>query len=143
VILVDANVLVYAVSNSANHAALAADFLSWAAGRGLCATPRTLEEFAHVNARLSRDREQARRYCVDFATTLGPLEHASEEDLAAALDLWATSSRLDFADAILAAQAKRLDATLISADKAFGEVPDLKWIDLADPELLERVQAAT
>lgn len=140
-ILVDTNVLIYAIGSTESVAELAAGVLAYAGDRDLRITPRVLEEFAHVHARRTRDRVQAREYCEELAAHLGPLEYASEEDIAVALETWAAQPNLDFADALLAAQALRHECPLVSADKAFGEVAGLQWIDLAAPDLLERIQA--
>ncbi len=139
-ILLDTNVLVYAVGRPHQLAEVAADVVAMSDAGGMRITPRVLEEFAYVYARRDRGRDLARELCWEWSAILGPIEHATEEDLAMALDLWADNARLQFADALLAAQAVRLDATLVSADKAFAEVEKLRFVDLADPELQERLQ---
>jgi len=140
-ILVDTNLLIYAVGADERIASLAGDVLAQADACKLRITPRVLEEFAHLHGRRASDRTSVREYCEKWSAMLGPLEFPSEEDLAMALEMWATQPRLDFADALLAAQAIRLGCPLVSADRAFAAVDGLQWIDLADPDLSERLRA--
>ncbi|MDP1793800.1 MAG: type II toxin-antitoxin system VapC family toxin [Acidimicrobiales bacterium] len=139
-ILVDTNVLLYATGRPHQLALAASDALETGTGR-MRITPRVLEEFAHAHARSGRTRADAYARCLEWCDVLGPLHHATEEDLSSALELWAERERLQFADALLAAQAISLDSFLLSADKAFAEVPGLRFLDLADPDLLDQLPA--
>jgi predicted nucleic acid-binding protein len=58
------------------------------------------------------------------------------EDLDLALTLFERQTVLGAFDSMLAAVAlnQRLEA-LVSANRAFGEVPDLRWVDPATPSL--------
>jgi uncharacterized protein len=68
----------------------------------------------------------ARRY----ATLLAPLLTASSDDLEQALTLYERHQSLGAFDALLAATAIRSDATaLVSADRSFGMVRGLRWVD--------------
>jgi predicted nucleic acid-binding protein len=56
------------------------------------------------------------------------------EDIDRALDLFEAHSELGAFDAVLAAVAIGREAeALVSADRAFGLVPGLRWIDPATP----------
>jgi predicted nucleic acid-binding protein len=143
VILLDSNVLMYAVGGDHPFKPLAAALVSLADTGRFRVTPRVLEEFGFVYARRGRTRAEAVEFVGEWASSFAPVEYASEEDLAAGFDLWANHSTIDVADGILAAQARRLDAQLVSADRGFAEVEELDWIDLADPDLLERLETRT
>jgi predicted nucleic acid-binding protein len=142
VILLDSNVLVYAVGRSHPLARVAEDLLAFADTGRFRVTARVLEESAHVNARIGRRRVDARELAGEWAATLGPVEYAAEEDVADGFELWVAHDQLDLADGILAAQAKRLDAHLVSADRAFADVPQLHFVHLADPDLAEKLGIA-
>ncbi len=142
-IFLDSNVLVYAVGRDHHLQASAVDLVGVADGHPLRVTPRVLEEFVHVYARGGRTRTHAVELAGEWAASFGPVEHPSEEDVAMAFDLWAAHGALQVADALLAATAIRLEAQLISADRGYADVPGLDWIDLADPDLLERINAQT
>lgn len=140
-ILVDANVLVYALGGEHRLQAVARDTLELAPTVPLRVTPRALEEFAHAFARRGRSRSSAVELVGEWSASLGPVEHASEEDIAEAFALWAQHPGLQTADALLAATAMRHDAQLLSADRAFADVTGLRYVDLADPDLAERLGA--
>lgn len=97
-------------------------------------TVEVVQEFVHVRAR-RRSRADAvapgRHYLAAFAllTTLS-------EDLDLGLTLFERYPQLGAFDAMLAAVALNRHAeALVSADRAFGEVPNLPWIDPATSAL--------
>jgi predicted nucleic acid-binding protein len=61
---------------------------------------------------------------------------ATPEEVEAGLQLFSRYQRLGSFDAVLAAVAlnRQLDA-LVSADQAFGDVPNLPWVDPASTDL--------
>jgi predicted nucleic acid-binding protein len=97
-------------------------------------TIEVVQEFVHVRAR-RRSRPDAvalgRRY-----TTALSLLVARADDLDLGLTLFERHPALGAFDAVLAAVAlnQRVEA-LVSADRAFGEVPNLPWVDPATPNL--------
>ena len=123
-ILLDTTVLVYAVG--ADHelrepcrkviAAVAAGDVQ------ATTTAEVLQEFAHVRAR-RRDRTDAAVLTGHYLDLLRPLAVADEADVRAGLELFQARSALGSFDALLAAVALRLGATLVSADRAFADVP--------------------
>lgn len=139
-ILLDTNVLVYAATD-APLSPVASDLVARAGVLPLATTARIVEEFAHVYARRSRTRDDAHERVAEITEMLGPLLFTADETLAAALDLWAGHPSLDLTDALLAATAIDLGAALVSADKAFGDVAGLQFVDLAAPDLSERLGA--
>lgn len=98
-------------------------------------TIMALQEFTHVRAR-RRPRDEAAALARAYAGLLDLLETEGDEfDLA--LDLFCQHPSLGAFDATLAAVAIRREAeALISADRAFGDVRGLSWIDPASPDLL-------
>jgi predicted nucleic acid-binding protein len=126
VILLDTSVLVYAVGDAHALRAPCREVLG-GARRGLVAARTTVEvvqEFAHVRAR-RRPRADATRHARDFVRGLGPLLVTTSADLALGLDLFERTSLGAF-DAVLAAVALNNEAeALVSADRAFAEVPGL------------------
>ncbi len=138
-ILLDANVLIYAVGGEHPLKPVAADLVSLAHELPLRTTRGAIEEFAHAYARRGRPRSDTVDYVVAWSEAFDPILVPSEEDFSAAFDLWQKFERLDVFDAFLAAIALRTEAPLISADRAYADVADLKFLDLADPDLLERL----
>lgn len=134
-ILLDTNVLVYAVGGDHPNREPAVDLVSFAYTGRLRVSARVIEEFAFVHARRGRPRTTTRELAGEWAASLGPVEFIAEEDIADGFDLWVEHADLDIADGILAAQARRLGANLVSADSAFAAVADLRFVDLADPDL--------
>jgi uncharacterized protein len=101
-------------------------------------TPEAIQEFAHVRSR-RRDREDAADLALSYADLLSPLVEVGEDDLRNGLDLYRGSELLGAFDAVLAAVAIRRGAALVSADAAFANVAQLRFLDLsvADPNTLE------
>lgn len=135
-ILLDTNVLVYAVGRDHALQPVAADLVSLAGQLPLRTTRRVVEEFAYVFARAGRSRKEAVARTHDWFDALGPVVSIEDEDVAAGFDLWERHPDLHLFDATLAAAARRLEATLVSADRAYSAVNGLTWVDLADPDLL-------
>lgn len=102
-------------------------------------TVEVLQEFAHVRAR-RRPRFDAIAIAREFADGLR-LIAATRDDLDLGLSLFGAHERLGAFDAILAAVAlnHRVEA-LLSADRAFGSVPGLRWIDPASHEFTELLE---
>jgi uncharacterized protein len=97
-------------------------------------TIEVIQEFVHVRAR-RRSRPDAvsvaRNYMATFALLV-----TRAEDLDVGLALFEQQPALGAFDSVLAAVAlnQRVEA-LVSADRAFGEVPDLRWVDPTTPTL--------
>lgn len=103
-------------------------------------TIEVIQEFAHVRAR-RRSREDAvtlaRRYMAALALVV-----TQAEDLTLGLTLYECYPALGAFDAILAAVALNGNAeALVSADRAFGTVPHLPWIDPATPAINRLIDA--
>ncbi|MBA2608248.1 MAG: type II toxin-antitoxin system VapC family toxin [Actinobacteria bacterium] len=141
-ILLDTNVLIYAIGAEHPMKAVAADLLELANDRPLRVTRLTVEEFVHVWARSGRTRQQAVSIASEYFVLFGPVEENADEDTMDGFELWQAHPQLDLSDAFLAAVAIRTEALLVSADRAYAGVDGLRWIDLADPDLLEAVNAA-
>jgi predicted nucleic acid-binding protein len=137
VIVLDTTVLVYAVG--AEHPLREpCRRIVKAVTEGRVAATTTVEvvqEFVHVaNRRADRRRvvTAGRRY----AALLAPLLVATSDDLEQALSLYERHRELGALDALLAATAMRSDAAaLVSADRQFGTVGGLPWVDPAGNDL--------
>ena len=130
--MLDTTVLVYAVGDDHALRDPARSLLAAAADGSLRATttPEAIQEFAHVRAR-RRDRVDAAALAGGYADLLSPLLEVGEADLREGLRLFERSDALGAFDAVLAAVALRAGATaLVSADRAFTEVPGLRCVDL-------------
>ena len=105
------------------------------AGRvDITTTVEVIQEFVHV---YSRRRDRARAVFLARQLTAGlPLLTTEPMDLELGLELFLQHRGLNAFDGLLAAVAvnQRAEA-LISADKAFGLVPGLPWIDPATTDL--------
>lgn len=133
VLLVDANVLVYAVG--AEHplrARALAVFQAAAEDRvRLTTTALVIQEFVHVRAR-RRGRPDAVALAQEFVRLCDPLTDVEPVDVGLALDLYLAHERMQAFDALLAATALRSGVDgLVSADRAFAEVKELRHHDLA------------
>lgn len=104
------------------------------------ATIETLQEFAHVRAR-RRDRADAARLVEVLGRLLAPLIRVDEDDLADGMRLFARHERLGAFDAVLAAVVLRREhlTAIVSADRAFGDVPGLAHLDPASPDFGTRL----
>ncbi len=94
-------------------------------------TAEAIQEFVHVRSR-RRDRADAADLGRAYADLLSPLLPIREDDLREGLRLFERHPNLGAFDAVLAAAAMAVGAeALVSADRAFGEVPGLPYIDPA------------
>ncbi|HXF97924.1 MAG TPA: type II toxin-antitoxin system VapC family toxin [Gaiellaceae bacterium] len=136
-IVLDTTVLVYAVGEEHGLRAPARSLVE-AIQRGSLQATTTLEaiqEFAHVRAR-RRGRRDAAALARAYATLLGPLLRPSEDDLLRGLQLFERHRDLGAFDAVLAAAALAARAeALVSADRSFGAVRGLPFVDLSSPGL--------
>jgi predicted nucleic acid-binding protein len=121
-IVLDTTVLMYAVgSEHALREPCRRLVAAVAEGAPATTTVEVLQEFAHVYAR-RRSRQEAVRLARDYLDVLAPLLVVGEDDLQEGLRLYGRSRRLGAFGAVLAATAKRGNATaLVSADAAFAE----------------------
>ncbi len=135
-IVVDTTVLTYAVGTE-HPLREPCRWIFDAQARAIIAAATTVEviqEFAHVRAR-RRTRSDAAALARHYMAALTVLTTRSE-DLDLGLALFERHPALGAFDATLAAVALNRGAeALISADRAFGDVPDLSWIDPATPAL--------
>lgn len=91
-------------------------------------TPEVIQELAHVRAR-RRDRADAAALARDYAELLSPLLVVGREQLDRGLILFESTPGLGAFDAVLAAAAIEADAgALVSADRAFASVGDLRHV---------------
>jgi DNA phosphorothioation-dependent restriction protein DptG len=88
-------------------------------------TVEAIQEFVHVRAQ-RRERSDAVALGRDYIDLLTPLVMVDEERLRRGLALFEHNERLGAFDAVLAATAIDINASaLVSADRAFADVPDL------------------
>ena len=129
-IVLDTTVLVYAKGADHPLRGPCRDLLGALAEGELVATTtvEVVQEFAHVRAR-RRPRADAAGLARDYAELLSPLIALESEHLDQGLTLFERHPSLGAFDAVLAAAALALGAeALLSADRAFAEVPDLPYI---------------
>jgi hypothetical protein len=137
VIVLDTTVLVYAVGTEHPLREPCRRIVGAITDGSVAATTsvEVVQEFAHVAAHRTDCRQvatAARRY----ATLLAPLLISSSDDLDQALALYERHRSLGAFDALLAATAIRSDAAaLVSADRSFGVVRGLRWVDPAGAEV--------
>jgi predicted nucleic acid-binding protein len=142
-VLVDTNIILYAIGGPHRHAepcrrivALAGD------GRlGLEAPVDLVQEILHHRARRLGDRRQAAAEA-QAASALCRLHAVDPQDASKAAELFASSDRLSARDAVFAAVAARhgLD-TILSADTDFDGLPGLRRIDPADSVAIAELAA--
>lgn len=97
-------------------------------------TVEVVQELVHVRAR-RRDRSDAVALGRQVASAFSLLV-TTADDLEAGLALFEALPALGAFDAVLAAVAVRSDAeALVSADRAFADVPGLRWVDPGSLEL--------
>lgn len=94
-------------------------------------TAQVVQEFVHVRAR-RRGRTDGSRLGRDYADLLAPMPAVSAEELRHGLMLYEANDALGAFDAVLAATAMAVRATLVSADTAFGAVSGLDHV-VPDP----------
>jgi len=136
-IVLDTPVLVYSVGGPHPLRDAARRLIATLKGRTLEATttPDVIQEFMHVHSR-RRSRGEAAAHARRWASLLTPLVPTTHEDMTAAVRLFERYERLNAFDALLIAVALRENATaLVSADRAFADVPKLSFVELGSPEL--------
>lgn len=142
-ILVDTSVLVYV--SGAGHPLRAPCRMAMKAvsdGRTEGSTTvEVIQEFVWVSS-ARRDRGEATARARQFQLILSPLLRTEEEDLAAGLVLFESIPAIGSFDAVLAAAALRVEATLVSADRSFAEVPGLRHLDPASPTFADDLTRA-
>jgi len=135
-IVLDTTILAYAVG--ADHPLRApCRRLLAAHGEGRIEATTTIEviqEFAHIRAR-RRTRTDAATLARHYLSAFTVLVTTSD-DLDRGLTLFEQHPALGAFDAVLAAVAVERGAeALVSADRAFASVPNLRWVDPATPAL--------
>lgn len=91
-------------------------------------TVEVIQEFVHVRAQ-RRERPDAVALGEDYADLLTPLVTVDEERLRRGLALFEHNERLGAFDAVLAAATIDINArALISADRAFADIPNLTHV---------------
>ena len=97
-------------------------------------TVEVIQEFVHVRAR-RHSRADAVALGRQYSAAIDLLVTTSD-DLEEGLTLYEAQPSLGAFDAVLAAVAlNRRAEALVSADRAFGNVPRLRWIDPATSDL--------
>lgn len=144
VLFLDTNVLVYA--NGGEHALKSPceEVLDAISVGSLQATttPETIQEFAHAFAR-RRGRTVSAEIATRYAILLAPLRVTGAEHLQAGLALWQVTAQLGAFDAVLAAVAlDSEDATVVSADRAFADVPGLRHVFPDDAGVAELIDTS-
>ena len=135
-IILDTTVLVYSVGEDHRLREPCRDLLSAvSAGLDATTTPEVIQEFLHVRSR-RRSRSDATTLAEHFVRLLAPLTVIDERALAEGIETFRTNDRLGAFDAVLASVARRAGASLASADRAFGAVSGLSWLDPAHPNFL-------
>lgn len=127
-IVVDTTVLVYATGRDhpLQQPAIAA-LQAFRDGEEVgTTTPEVIQEFAHVRAR-RLGRLGVADVATAYARLLRPLEVVTEEHLGIGLALWDDLDTLGTFDAVLAGVAITHGAELLSADRAFAQVPGLRF----------------
>jgi uncharacterized protein len=133
-LLLDTNVLVYAVGRDHPLREPAQTLLGAAESRrvAITTTPDVIQEFTHVYS-LTRPRDETAERALDFARACSPMVTSRESDVSVAIELFRRHERIDAFDCLLAAIGLREGVDgLVSADRAFGLVSGLTWLDLAD-----------
>ncbi len=92
-------------------------------------TVEVIQEFAHVRSR-RRPRADAVAVARQYAALLPQLA-TDGLDLQLGLTLYESHRRIGAFDAVLAAVALNRRLDIASADRAFGSVPGLRWLDPA------------
>lgn len=136
-IVLDTTVLIYAVGDDHDLREPARAIVEAVESGSMQATTtvEAVQEFVHVRAR-RRDRGDAAALGRAYAALLSPLLRPAEEDLVAGLRLFERETALGAFDAVLATAAIAAKAeALVSADRSFGAVRGLRWVDLAGDEL--------
>lgn len=104
-------------------------------------TIEVVQELAHVRSR-RRSRSDAATTARSAAIGLSPLIRPELEDLVEGLGLFETTSELGAFDAVLAATARRRGWAVASADRAFGAIEGLVYLNPASPTFLDDARAS-
>jgi uncharacterized protein len=144
VMLLDTTILVYALGADHRLRAPCRSLLTLIRDDAVRATttPEVLQEFTHVRAR-RRSRKDAAQLAREYARGFAPLAVIDEEDLLEGLDLFERTASLGAFDAVLAATAVRRGWSLASADRSFGQVRRLHWLDPSSPDFLSAAESAS
>lgn len=128
-ILLDTTVLLYAVGNEHRFRDPCRELVAAIADGRIEAgtTVEAIQEFVHVRAR-RRDRRDAVALGRSYVELLWPLVGVTAEDLERGLTMFETTPSVGAFDAVLAAAAKSAASTLVSADAAFSDIPDVTHV---------------
>jgi uncharacterized protein len=129
-IVLDTTVLVYATGSDHRFRGPTQRLIEAAMDRRVEATTtvEVIQEFAHVRAR-RRGRADAAALAESYVQLLSPLLTVATDQLRHGLQLFERGERLGAFDAVLAAAASGAGAaTIVSADAAFGELPDIAHV---------------
>jgi uncharacterized protein len=137
VILVDTNVLIYAAASDHELRDPCRALVDALGDEVVDATTTTevVQQYVHVRSRRV-ERSTAVREAQHLGVLLHPLSSSSEADLLAGLELFVEHAALGCFDAVLAATALRLGATLVSADRAFAGIERLVHLHPGAPTFL-------
>jgi predicted nucleic acid-binding protein len=131
-IFVDTNVLLYALGVEHPAREPARRILA-AVGEGQAhatTTADVIQEFAHVYSR-RRPHADAARHALSYVALFAPLAVVGQAEVERALGLFERHEGLGAADAVLAATAQASEVqALVSADRAFAAVDDLRFVEL-------------
>ncbi|CAJ1493934.1 type II toxin-antitoxin system VapC family toxin [[Mycobacterium] kokjensenii] len=128
-ILLDTTVLLYAKGAEHRFRAPCRDLIAAIADGRIEAstTPEVIQEFVHVRAR-RRGRRDAAALGRSYAAVLSPLVSVTADHLERGLAIYEPISSVGAFDAVLAAVTESAGAILVSADAAFGEIPEIAHI---------------
>jgi predicted nucleic acid-binding protein len=137
VILLDISVLAYAVGAEHPLREPSRRIIEAVESGAVAATTTAvvIQRFVGVRSR-RRPRRDAVSVGRDFATLLSPLVPVEDRDLDLGLRIFESSGQLAPLDAVLAAVAINRDAeALVSSDRGFRGVPQLRYVDIGGREL--------
>jgi uncharacterized protein len=139
VILLDTNVLLYAFGGDHRYRAPCAAIVDALARSQIAAaiTDVVLCEFVYATARREPRATSAAR-AHDVLTAVTEVVRSDPDIRRQAVDLYETHADLQINDAMIAATSMICQLPLVSADRAFGNVPGLRYFAPDDPSVLER-----
>jgi predicted nucleic acid-binding protein len=129
--LLDTTILVYAMGGDHPLAAPCRVILRNARRLQATTTVECIQEFLHVRAR-RRSRADAAELAEAFVAALPPLVRPDHDDLLEGAAIFRGVPALGSFDAILAATARRSERRIVSADRAFSDVPGLRYVSPTD-----------
>lgn len=135
--ILDTTILVYAVGGDHPLRGPCADLIA-RIGRGeirATTTVEAIQEFTHVRAR-RRSRRDAIDLADNYIDLLSPLVAPDADMLRGALG-WFGSEEVGAFDAVLVAAAFDTDQSIATADRAFGEIAELRIHDPSVPGWLD------